>query len=330
MPTTRTQNNQQVVQVVQPIKAPILASFSRLAIAEFQMAYDRYVISSRANGINARTELECLDPKLLVVLAKQYLQQEPSEIVNDDLTNFLTSRLRADTHYTEEKIKKLLAGVKMDLSEKDPIQRVTAYNMSYLTTMTAHGLDRLMDHEGFRKQMVSLLLDGVRPTSLRQLMRQKTKTSEARSDPRTFFELLEEWAPLQDVFHAETVKTAKYVEERTTKKDSGKRKRHPDTPQKPKKESEKRQRQLPCLICGKTNHRTKDHRGASKEDLDKAFSEYREKKAKVCTESVLRRLKSNESKIESRDSDAPRIDKSPLDDKEKECSTLWCIRAVER
>lgn len=275
----------QVVQVVQPIKAPVLSSFSRLAIAEFRMAYDRYVISTKAHGIAGNSELECLDPKLLIVLAKQYLQMEPSTITNENLKAFLKTRLNADTHHTEEGIKKIFSEVKMNLSEKDPIQRVTSYNMSYLTTLSAHGLEQLTGNVGFRKQVVSLLLDGVRPTSLRQLMRQKTKTSEARSDPRAFFELLEEWAPLQDVFHSETIKTAKYVKERTVQ--GGPSGKQPwKKPRGDKSNLGKKRNILACLICGKANHRTTEHRGATKEDLDKAFSKYREEKTKVCTKPV--------------------------------------------
>ncbi len=61
----------------------------------------------------------------------------------------------------------------------------------------------------FRKQVVELLLSGIRPTALRQLMRQKMKTSDTRTDTTVFFDMLEEWAPMQDAFHFEGKKTEK-------------------------------------------------------------------------------------------------------------------------
>lgn len=279
-----------VIQVIQPIKAPALKSFSRLALVEFRMAHDRYIISAKANGVKGRTPLECLDPNLLVVLSKQYLQKETPEITDVDLEQFIEQRLAMDVHFTEERMKKIFATVKMDLGEPDAIQRVTLYNMKYLKTMAENGLDQLEHQNGFRKQVVALLLEGVRPSSLRQLMRQKTKTSDARNDPRGFFDLLEQWTPLQDVFHMEKVKTVNYEKNRKMK--SREIKRHPmgrskdDKPQFNKGRIEKNKRKLACLICGRDNHRTNEHRGATKEVIDKAFQDYRDKKAAVSTESV--------------------------------------------
>ena len=276
-----------VIQVVQPIKSPTLKSFGRLDITEFRIAFARYKISTRSHGIQARTELECLDPKLLVVLSAQYLDKPEDQITDADLKNFLDGRLSSDVHHTEQGMEDIFRNLKMDLKEKDPIQRVTKYNVEYLTLKNAHGLSQLEDQVGFRKQLVNLLLKGVRPSSLRDIMCQKTKTTGARSSPKMFFEILEEWAPLQDVFHGTAKVSTDYVKNRH----NAKRKWNP---QPSKGNPGKKKRKLACLICGKENHLTTKHRGASKEDIDKAFEEYR--KDKVCTETVLPR-KANSSHV---------------------------------
>lgn len=296
----RANNNPQVVQLVQPIKAPFLDSLSKLKIAKFKMAYDRYVISTTSHGVERQSQLECLDPKLLVVLSKQYLRKDATAITNEDLTEFLEGRMQTETHYTEDAIKDLFKDCKMDLAERDAIQRVTAYNMKFWDTAQAHGLDNMMVHVGFRKQMVGILLDGVRPTTLRQLMRQKTKSSDARSDVVSFFSVLEEWAPLQEAFHSETIKTTNYIREKNKRNpngnrnanrnadDNGKRnghgaghgKRRDRNPQDDKGGHGKKRTKFACLICKKTNHKTTEHRGASKEVIDKAFEDYRAAKAK--------------------------------------------------
>ena len=72
------------VQMIQPIKAPTLKSFSRLDLAEFQMAHSRYLISCRNHGVEGRSVLECLDPKLLVVLSVQYLQKPAKDVTDED------------------------------------------------------------------------------------------------------------------------------------------------------------------------------------------------------------------------------------------------------
>ena len=286
-----------LIQMVQPIKAPTLSSFSRLALVNFRMAHDRYMISTKANGIHGRTQLECMDPKLLVVLSKQYLQKDASDITNVDLETFIGERLSKAIHCTEEGMRRIFANIKMDLNTPDPIQRVTEYNIKYLSTEAEHGWYQLSHQAGFRKQVVGLLLDGVRPKTLQLVMRQKTRESDARSDPKAFFDLLEYWAPMQEIFHTDMVKTAKYVKDRTFKANANGA--HPKgvskaEPRFNKRYSGKNKRKFSCLICGKNNHSTKEHRGASKEDIDKAFNAYRDKKAAVSTEPVLMNL----SKIE--------------------------------
>ena len=285
-------NNISVIQMVQPIKAPTLASLSRLALTEFQMTYERYVMSTKANGVKGRTKLECVEPRLLNVISKQYLDKNIKDVTNDELEGFIRDRLTKDIHLTEEGMRRIFANVKMDLREPDPVQRVTSYNIKHLTIMMENGLEQFEKQSGFRKQLVGLLLEGVRPASLRQLMRQKTKTSEARDDPKAFFDLLETWAPMQELFHAEDTKTVRYLRERNkrqhpAKRDYQSKRFKKKEPHSYKGSNGKNKRKWSCLICGKESHNTKQHRGASKEDIDKAFREYREKKAAVSDNDVI-------------------------------------------
>lgn len=278
------------VQFVQPIGAPALKSFSRLALTQFNVAYTKYLQSVRAHGIDGQSKLECTDPSLMAVLEHQYLKKPKEDITTEDLEAFIEKRLGTEVHYTEEGIVKLFNDLKMDLTEPDPVQRVTAYNVDFLKKKDEHGLSKLMNSVPFRKQIVELLLNGIRPSALRQLMRQKTKTSDARSDPTTFFDLLEEWAPLQEAFHFEVKKTENYLKGRDL---SGKPKGRPGKQRKtfPTKrgrdensssqENGRKKFKMVCLICKKDNHRTTDHRGASKEDITKAFETYKKEKAEV-------------------------------------------------
>ena len=218
------ETGRQVVRMVHPINSPELKKFSRLAIAEFKVEYEYYSKSADSHGVTKRMEMECVDPNLLGVLAIQYLRKEIGDLTNEDVKVFLEKRLAIDTHFTEASIEKIFKDLKMDLTESDPTQRVIDYNVSYLKRVSAHGMQKLLEHIGFRKQVVGILLNGVKPESLRKLMRQKTKTTDARDDPREFFSLLEFWAPLQDVFHMEQSRTDRYVRERTIPRHS---KRHP-------------------------------------------------------------------------------------------------------
>ena len=277
------------VQFVQPIDAPILKSFSRLALTQFNVAYSKYLQSVKAHGIEGQSKLECTDPSLMAVLEHQYLRKPKEDITAEDLEIFIEKRLDTEVHYTEEGIVKLFSDLKMDLSEPDPVQRVTAYNVDFLKKKDEHGLAQLMDSVHFRKQLVELLLNGIRPSALRQLMRQKTKTSNARSDPTTFFDLLEQWAPLQDAFHSEVKKTENYLKARESGKPKGKqgtkRKSFPDKRGREEAQSSngqgRKKFKMVCLICKKDNHRTTEHRGASKEEITKAFDTYKKEKAEV-------------------------------------------------
>ena len=186
------------VQFVQPIKAPILKSFSRLALCEFNVAYAKYAQSVKSHGIKGQSKLECMDPTLMSVLENQYLRKDASLITTEELEEFIKRRLEKEVHFTEEGIVKLFADMKMDLREMDPVQRVTDYNIAYLKKIAENGLKHQIETSpSFRKQVVELLLSGIRPAALRQLMRQKTKTSDARTDPTDFFDILEEWAPMK-------------------------------------------------------------------------------------------------------------------------------------
>ena len=72
----------QVIQMVQPVKAPVLKNLSRLGISEFKVAYDRYLQSTQAHGIVGRTKIECIDTKLMRVLSAQYISKEIADITN--------------------------------------------------------------------------------------------------------------------------------------------------------------------------------------------------------------------------------------------------------
>lgn len=176
----------QAIQLIQPIKAPILRSTSRLELTKFNLAYDQYVLSSNAHNVAPRTKVECIDPMLLEVLAIQYVSKPKQEITEADVDQFIRGRLSKGTHFTEESITKLFADIKMNLHEADPVQRVVEYNIRYMEMMEQSGLRNMLHSVPFRKQVVALLLSGVRPSSLRRLMNQKTKVAEAEVTQRCF------------------------------------------------------------------------------------------------------------------------------------------------
>ena len=118
-------------------------------------------------------------------------------------------------------------------------------------------------------------------------MRQKTKTSDARTDPTAFFDNLEEWAPMQDAFHFEAKKTEKYLKDRKLRSRSEghkyrgtKRDRENSAPS--NGNGVKRAKMI-CHICGKNNHWTNKHRGASKEEINNAYEKYKRERAEVST-----------------------------------------------
>lgn len=163
-----------------------------------------------------------------------------------------------------------------DLSIKNPSDGTFQYTKRYVELMSEKGLNQLMDAVGFRKQVVGKLLLKIKLKSLRQVVRQRTNTSAARSCPVSFFDILEELTPLQDLFHFQERSTEKHYDKYNKEVKYKKRSRHDY--ERPKLSHPKlsgsstyrsqgtreKHHKPVCDICGRANHNTKQHRGGPK------------------------------------------------------------------
>ena len=65
-------------------------------------------------------------------------------------------------------------------------------------------------NDTFAKQVILILIKGIKPSELQRVVQQEVRTSDARTNVVQFFEILEACAVEQDRYHGRIVKTRDY------------------------------------------------------------------------------------------------------------------------
>ena len=320
--------------MMETLKAPVLKAMSRASIVKFYTEYDTYRLTAQRSNMTApKRMVECLDPMLRETICELYLgNEDPLQLSEEKLKEILQGELNMEVNYTEDGIQKMFKGIKMDLSITDARARVISYMTEFRRKLKDCGLDRqLNSNDKTKAQWMKVALAGIRPLALRDIVQQKSKMEGIRGDPKAFFQLLAKWAPLQQMFHTETGKARDYMEGKRYLQEGRKRNRSTSgarthegkhetsgangtwdesNAKKPRRSDsdDKKQRKLPCLICKATNHRTKDHRGATKEELDRVFSEYREQVHILRNLSITHLLEETPERQEALDAFLPKTE----------------------
>jgi hypothetical protein len=265
----------QRIRYVEPLKAPMLKDLARMELVKFTRNYEIYKSKALADGLHYNSIKDCMDGETLELAAVQYIKKKMEEVSAEDVDNLLKKLMDEEVEISSIQMTNIFKNCCMDLKTLDPKKRVMDYNKSYRRITEQHGLTKAIENnDQIAKQVVISLIGGVRPSVLRQVVQQKARTSDARTDPIKFFDMLEAAAINQNMYHEDKLETVKYWKNKMG------RDTRSDTPASGSR-GQKRKRNLPCLICKKENHVTREHRGATKEVLDDAFKKYRAEKAQV-------------------------------------------------
>jgi transposase InsO family protein len=192
------------IYVTEPVKAPTLNGIGRSDVRIFLRAWEKYQseIQSRqaeALGVKGRRLRDCIRRGLLERLCDFELEDASPLTVDDEvLIQFLQDILGLPVADASA-VKKSLESLRMNMSIKDPAERVGRLFEAFNDILKVGGADvrdRMMSSKG-----VKYLLDAVRPLELRRILTDKLAVTDndGRRSVKAFYRLLKQQAVTVEV-----------------------------------------------------------------------------------------------------------------------------------
>ena len=187
-----------------PVAAPQLKRFDPPSIAKFRRerkAYERRIDESRGprggGGQQLLSIKSCIEETALKGRAKYVLKINVEDITDEILNTHFDAILRdAASSSAPDLENKLKRRIKMDMTIKDPAERVFEFLAKGDETIEELGLTTVFNTADGIKQKLKIFRAGVRPPMLQNIIERSVKLQhrDARTDELKFFELLQQEA----------------------------------------------------------------------------------------------------------------------------------------
>lgn len=169
---SRNQVATQKIQYVQPIQPPTLGDLAREHLVAFQREYTIYIQKTKANDLRPQSMKECMTGPILDLAAAHILKIPLQQITNEDIDQMVNDLLAKEVTLSATQLSTMFNKCVMQLSTADPEKRVMDFCMAYRQIAAVHGLqEQITKNEQLAKQVVLSLIEGVRPKTLKAVVR---------------------------------------------------------------------------------------------------------------------------------------------------------------